>query len=112
MKLFLPLQLNSKSTVCEAKQLENGSNVKITINYKKKLQSGDRDMIQQFNIIFKRIFNVLKFKMHNRNFYDPKSATSIKQHKLDIWPGKFDYVLIFRVQFDDFLNSRKTCTMS
>lgn len=87
VKLFLPLQLNSKSTVCEAKQLGDGSNVKITINYKKKLQSGDRDMIQQFNIIFKRIFNVLKFKMHNRNFYDPKSATSIKQHKLDIWPG-------------------------
>lgn len=44
-------------------------------------------MIQQFNILFKRIFGVLKFKMHNRNFYDPKSAHAIRQHNLSIWPG-------------------------
>lgn len=30
-----------------------------------------REMIQQLNIIFNRIFTVLRFKMHNRNFYDP-----------------------------------------
>ena len=31
-------------------------------------------MIQQLNIIFNRIFMTLKFKMHNRNFYDPHGA--------------------------------------
>ena len=61
--------------------------MKIVVNFKKKLELCSREMIQQFNIIFKRIFNVLKFKMHNRNFYDPESAEAIKQHNLSIWPG-------------------------
>jgi len=83
VKLFLPILLPDKSTTCPIP----GSDAKIIVNYKKKLDLVDREMIQQFNIIFKRIFNVLKFKMHNRNFYDPVSATAIKQHNLSIWPG-------------------------
>jgi len=83
VKLFLPTLLPSKSTTCPVA----GSDIKIIVTYKKKLDLVDREMIQQFNIIFKRIFNVLKFKMHNRNFYDPVSATAIKQHNLSIWPG-------------------------
>lgn len=86
-KLFLPKLLDSKSTVCDGTSSETGSNIQIIINYKKKLELCDRDMIQQFNILFKRIFGVLKFKMHNRNFYDPKSAHAIRQHNLSIWPG-------------------------
>jgi len=85
-KLFLPKLLDSKSVELDAKSAEGGS-VKLTINYKKKLELCDKAMIQQFNILFKRIFTVLKFKMHNRNFYDPKSAHAIRQHNLSIWPG-------------------------
>jgi len=87
VKLFLPKCLEAKSSVCEAKRSEDESAVKVVINFKKKLEPGDRDMIQQFNIIFKRIFVMLKFKMHNRNFYDPESAQAIRQHNLSIWPG-------------------------
>ena len=96
----------------EAKHSQSGEKVAVHLNYKKQLEMLDRDMIQQLNIIFKRIFNVLKFKMvrvtflcvtfviskfffffcssrfqHNRNFYDPASATSIRQYNLSIWPG-------------------------
>ena len=78
--------LADKSTVCDAKNVD-GSSLEIVVNFKKKLELCSREMIQQFNIIFKRIFNVLKFKMHNRNFYDPESAEAIKQHNLSIWPG-------------------------
>ena len=78
--------LADKSTVCDAVNVD-GSSLKIVVNFKKKLELCSREMIQQFNIIFKRIFNVLKFKMHNRNFYDPESAEAIKQHNLSIWPG-------------------------
>ena len=66
--------------------------MKIMVNFKKKLDLCSREMIQQFNIIFKRIFNVLKFKMHNRNFYDPVSAEAIKQHNLSIWPGNLIFI--------------------
>ena len=91
---FLILQKNriqiellaDKSTVCNTENVD-GSSMKIVVNFKKKLELCSREMIQQFNIIFKRIFNVLKFKMHNRNFYDPESAEAIKQHNLSIWPG-------------------------
>jgi len=86
VKLFLPKLLADKSTICDAVNVD-GSSLKIVVNFKKKLELCSREMIQQFNIIFKRIFNVLKFKMHNRNFYDPESAEAIKQHNLSIWPG-------------------------
>ena len=85
--MFLPILLEPKNKVCEAKSSETGATVKIHLNFKKKLELWDRDMIQQFNIIFNRIFGVLKFKMHNRNYYDPVAAHSIRQHNLTIWPG-------------------------
>ena len=91
VKLFLPTLLPSKSTTCPVA----GSDIKIIVTYKKKLDLVDREMIQQFNIIFKRIFNVLKFKMHNRNFYDPVSATAIKHHNLSIWPGRISKLIPF-----------------
>ena len=47
----------------EAKHSQSGEKVAVHLNYKKQLEMLDRDMIQQLNIIFKRIFNVLKFKM-------------------------------------------------
>lgn len=86
VKLYLPKQLEA-STTTECQRIEDGGPVKVTLNLKKKLDYSDRQMIQQFNIIFKRIFNVLKFKMHNRNYYDPVSAHAIRQHNLSVWPG-------------------------
>ena len=50
----------------EAKHSQSGEKVAVHLNYKKQLEMLDRDMIQQLNIIFKRIFNVLKFKMVSR----------------------------------------------
>ena len=47
----------------EAKHSQSGEKVAVHLSYKKQLEMLDRDMIQQLNIIFKRIFNVLKFKM-------------------------------------------------
>lgn len=86
VKLYLPKLLDPPCQVCQG-QLTDDSTVKVMINFKKKLDFSDREMIQQFNIIFNRIFATLKFKMHNRNFYDPQSATAIRQHNLSIWPG-------------------------
>ena len=86
VKLYLPKQLEDCTTT-ECQRIAEGGPVKVTIRYLKKLDFTDQQMIQQFNIIFKRIFNVLKFKMHNRNYYDPVSAHAIRQHNLSIWPG-------------------------
>ena len=60
-KLFLPKKYDSQ--VMEAKHSQSGEKVAVHLSYKKQLEMLDRDMIQQLNIIFKRIFNVLKFKM-------------------------------------------------
>jgi len=85
VKLFLPKRLDSQ--VIDAKHSETGANVKVHLNYKKEVGFNSREMIQQLNIIFNRIFTVLRFKMHNRNFYDPAGATAIRQYNLGIWPG-------------------------
>jgi hypothetical protein len=86
-KLFLPRKLDPVSQSVTSESLESGQSVKVHFNFTKQLQLWDRDMIQQFNIIFKRIFGTLKFKMHNRNYYDPANAHSIRYEKPKFFPA-------------------------
>ncbi len=58
--------------------------VKLIITYKREKKTGDRDVVQFFNILFNRIFRLLKFSQHNRNFYDPAGAHSIQQYNLQV----------------------------
>jgi len=66
---------------------DTGVAVKVTINFKRERRAGDRDIVQFLNILFNRIFRVLKFSQHNRNFYDADGKHEIRQYKLQVWPG-------------------------
>ena len=56
----------------------------VIVTFKREKKAGDHDVVQFFNILFNRIFRLLKFSQHNRNFYDPAGAHSIKQYNLQV----------------------------
>jgi hypothetical protein len=83
-KLFLPLVLNPPVQTAAAPHPSTGEQVQVTLAFKKERKSGDRDVVQHYNILFNRIMRVLKFTMHNRNFYDAKGAHHIRQYNLQV----------------------------
>lgn len=87
VKLFLPKPLDPKTKSVVSKHTETGEDVKVTFSYKKKRDLGDREVVQLYNILICRIFRILKYTQHNRNFYDASGAHVIRQHNLNIWPG-------------------------
>ena len=86
-KLFLPKKLEPPEQSSFSDRPENGDKVKVTLKFKSARKSGDRDVVQHFNILFNKIFRILKFSQHNRNFYDAAGAHAIKAYNLSVWPG-------------------------
>jgi aubergine-like protein len=43
--------------------------------------------LQLFNVLFNKIFEVLKMVEIKRNYYDPTAKMMVPAHKLEIWPG-------------------------
>jgi len=84
VKLFLPFRLPDKQTILSSTLEESNETIKLTISLKRICTAGDRDVVQFYNILFNRIFRMLKFSQHNRNFYDPAGAHSIKQYNLQV----------------------------
>ncbi len=106
MKLFLPKKLPDPVTVLKSTLDETGEEIKVLetrvvfvflfcfsrshhvsqviVTFKREKKAGDHDVVQFFNILFNRIFRLLKFSQHNRNFYDPAGAHSIKQYNLQV----------------------------
>ena len=53
----------------------------MTVIFKVAQSFGSRDSIYIFNVLFNKIFQVLKFVQMNRNFYNPKLANLIPKYK-------------------------------
>ena len=43
--------------------------------------------MQFFNIVLRSAMEKLQLEMIKRNYYDPKAAVHLPQHKLELWPG-------------------------
>jgi len=86
-KLYLPKEMPSKETVLKGVNPTNEQEVSLTIRFKKKCANDSREVIQHYNILFNRIFRILKFSQHRRNFYDGAAAHHIRQHAIQVWPG-------------------------
>ncbi|XP_034451144.1 piwi-like protein 1 [Hippoglossus hippoglossus] len=84
--LFLPNRLQNKETVLHS-VTKNGENVQITVTLTNELPPTSPVCIQFYNILFRRILRILDMQQIGRNYYNPKDALNIPQHRLTIWPG-------------------------
>jgi len=66
---------------------ERGEKYQLTFLFKRKCNPGDRQVIQLYNILFGRIFRVLKFSQHKRKYFDSQGAYNIREHNINVWPG-------------------------
>lgn len=59
----------------------DGSNVTMKITYVKKLCMGDRTTVHLYNVLFRKIMQVLGLTLQGRHFFDPKASKQIPAHK-------------------------------
>ena len=83
--LYLPIQLPKKETVLLSKNDNDGSDVRVTVIYKRTKRM--KDCIQMYNVLFDRIMKVLDYVRFSRKHFDPTAPLIIPQHKLEVWPG-------------------------
>ncbi|CAH3013726.1 unnamed protein product [Porites evermanni] len=86
MMLFLPIRLPEVETVLNLTKL-NGDPVQMTITYTNEVPVGSPNMMQLFNIIFRRIQNNIGMQLVGRNFYHVSRPIMIDKFKLELWPG-------------------------
>ncbi|XP_032678722.1 piwi-like protein Ago3 isoform X2 [Odontomachus brunneus] len=83
--LFLPMQLPEKITKLCSVHPVDGSNVTLTVIYKKKQSMSEN--VQFFNILFGRIMRALSLVRIGRQNFNPKTPHFIDEHQLEVWPG-------------------------
>lgn len=83
--LSLPFQIAEKITVLESSNENDGSTVKLTIQYKRKKRFGECKPL--YGNLFDKIMKVLKFVRFTTKNFDPTEPRNLPQWKLEIWPG-------------------------
>lgn len=63
----------------------DGSLVILTIIYKKKQSMSNN--LQFFNNLFNRVMRALSLVRIGRQNFNPKCASALPQHRLEVWPG-------------------------
>lgn len=61
--------------------------IKIIIKLVGEASTRDPGFIQVFNILQRRALEALGMTQLGRNYYDPKGQISLKDFKLNLWPG-------------------------
>lgn len=82
--LFLPRKLN-RETVLKSTRITDGVEITICIKMVKILPP--EQCVTLYNVIFRRIMNILNMCQVGRHYYDPRHPASIPQHRLEVWPG-------------------------
>ncbi|KAK2155427.1 hypothetical protein NP493_2079g00007 [Ridgeia piscesae] len=86
MLLFMARKLEQPVTEVYSTMRDN-TKVRITITFVTEVPPNSPTMLQMFNIIFRRILNMIDMKQIGRHYYSPESGVTIPQHKLEVWPG-------------------------
>merc|ERR1711942_47269 len=61
--------------------------IRITIKLVGEVQPTDYHYMQFFNIVLRSAMEKMQLELIRRNYFDPKAAVTLKQLKLEIWPG-------------------------
>jgi len=70
-----------------ASSRNDGVAVEITIKLVGEIQPTDYHYMQFFNIVLRQAMENMQLELIRRDYYDPKAAIILKQHKLELWPG-------------------------
>jgi len=68
-------------------QRNDGVAVEVTIKLVGEIQPTDYHYMQFFNIVLRQAMENMQLELIRRDYYDPKAAIILKQHKLELWPG-------------------------
>jgi len=68
-------------------EMREGTKVQITVKLVSEVQPTDYHYMQFFNIVLRSALEKMKLELIRRDYYDPKAAIILKQHKLELWPG-------------------------
>ncbi|KAJ8319428.1 hypothetical protein KUTeg_004519 [Tegillarca granosa] len=83
--LYLPIKLPNQETVIQAEDKRDSKIVTITIRLTRVVPP--EQCVQLYNIIFRRIMNILQMVQVGRYYYNPQTPAAVPQHKLEVWPG-------------------------
>lgn len=83
--LYLPHRLPEQETVLHSKRPTDGVDVTITIRLTKVITP--EQCVALYNIIFRRIMNILEMVQVGRYYYNPRTPSTVPQHRLEVWPG-------------------------
>lgn len=68
-----------------SKRPTDGVDVTITIRLTKVITP--EQCVALYNIIFRRIMNILEMVQVGRYYYNPRTPSTVPQHRLEVWPG-------------------------
>jgi len=94
------LSPDDKPLILSSKRDSDGAMVEITIKLVAEVQPTDYHYMQFFNIVLRQAMEKMQLELIRRNYFDPKAAVVLNQHKLEIWPG---YVTSIRQHEDQIL---------
>eukprot|EP00795_Rhopilema_esculentum_P012740 gene12740-3467_t len=85
--LFLPKKLDEDTKMLTSTRKTDGAEIRLTITFVKHLDPEDRQCMQLYNIMFRRVMRILEMSQVGRYYYNPNQPVPIPQHKLELWPG-------------------------
>ncbi|OWF41593.1 piwi-like protein 1 [Mizuhopecten yessoensis] len=93
MILYLPRKLPQEVTEVFSQTRRDNENIRITIKLTNTFHSTSPQCLHLYNVIFKRILNLIEMQQIGRNYYNMDLAVDITQHKLRVVPGFITSIL-------------------
>ncbi|XP_060081293.1 piwi-like protein 1 [Ylistrum balloti] len=93
MILYLPHKLPQEVTEVYSQTKRDNENIRITIKLTNTFHSTSPQCLHLYNVIFKRILNLIDMQQIGRNYYNMGLAVDITQHKLRVVPGFITSIL-------------------
>ncbi|XP_061163361.1 piwi-like protein 1 isoform X1 [Saccostrea echinata] len=87
MILYLPHRLQEQVTEVYSQRRTDDAQIRITITLTNELPPSSPQVMQVYNIIFRRVLAMIEMKQIGRNYFNPSLSVDIPQHKLTVMPG-------------------------
>lgn len=87
MILYLPHRLPEQVTEVYSVRKTDDVQIRITITLTNELPPSSPQVMQVYNIIFRRVLAMIEMKQIGRNYFNPALSVDIPQHKLTVMPG-------------------------
>ncbi|KAJ8005780.1 hypothetical protein DPEC_G00121440 [Dallia pectoralis] len=84
--LYLPVKMEEVVHLRSERRTDN-QEIDIKVQMTKILPPNSDLCIPFYNVVLRRVMRILGLKLVGRNHYDPKSATVLGKHRLQVWPG-------------------------